>query len=101
MSEETSLNKRNNQNFEIRKTSNMISKENPANRFMREPIKVSKLIQKIPYLFIGKQTYQNSFHFDFNNNNCLMAQSYQINDKKFNFTNFNIISIHKLCLCFK
>ncbi len=46
MSEETVLNKRNNQNFQIRKTSNMIFKENTANRFMREPIKVSKIIQK-------------------------------------------------------
>lgn len=46
MSKETALNKRNNQNFQIRKTSNMIFKENTANRFMKEPIKVSKIIQK-------------------------------------------------------
>jgi hypothetical protein len=40
----------------------MISKQNPANRFMRGPIKVSKIIQQIPYLLIGKQICKNTFH---------------------------------------
>ena len=68
------MNKRSNQNFEIRKTNNMISKENMGNKFMRGSFKVSKLIQKW-ILFIYRQAYLwKTFKFNFTINNYLFAQ---------------------------